>query len=207
MKLYKNTGLKICERVILLFVIFAFFIGMSIFGDDKALGSVVLFDGQQHMSGKGFALPRGLSKFELSTINTFSGSRDLFFDLQFDSGWTGCGWNWTSWNYDAPKTSIKSYSKIIFYISVSPCSIHDITFQLTSATKPGTQDGFGKKVSIFPFIKKRDTYTKIEIDLSKLEGQTLDPAEVWGFNIGVFAGKASNPGRCKMYIDNIELIP
>jgi hypothetical protein len=207
MKLFKYTGLRNGTGVLMLLVNLTLFTGISAFAGGDSYGNLVIFDGQEHKSGKGFALPRGLSKYELSTENTFSGSRVLYFDLQFDSGWTGCGWNWASWNYDAPKVNINDYSKIVFYISVSPCSIYDITFQLTSAAEPGTQDGYGKKVSVFPFIKKRDTYTRIEIDLSELEGATLDSSGVWGFNIGVFAGKASNPGRCRMYIDNIELIP
>jgi len=208
MKLNRIMQKILCGKITFSFLSVAILIlTFSLCGADKAFGSYMIFDGMSHKTGKGYALPRGISKFELSTQNSFSGGRHLTFDLQFNSAWTGCGWNWDSWNYDSDKIDVSKYSKIIFYLSLSPCSINDMTFQLTSATQSGKQDGFGKKVSIFPFIKKRDKYTKIEVDIAKLDGLSLDLSKVWGFNIGVFAGKAANSGKCRIYIDNIELIP
>ena len=176
--------------------------------DPGAFGSRVLFDGEQHKEGKGFALPRGLSKYEVSTLKPFEGERHLFYDLRFDQGWTGCGWNWASWDYSSNKVvNLKDFEAIVFYISLSPCSVSDITFQLTSENVDGQPDGFGKKVSIFPMIKKRDKYIRIIIPIDQLEGFSLDSSKVWGFNLGVFAGKASNAGQCRIYIDKLELLP
>jgi hypothetical protein len=176
--------------------------------EQNVYGSCVLFDGEQHKEGKGFALPRGISKYEVSGIKPFEGEKHLFFDLRFEQGWTGCGWNWASWDYLSKKiVDIKNFKTLELYISVSPCSINDITFQLTSKNISGEPDFFGRKVSIFPMIKKRDKYTHISIPIDKLEGFSLDSEKVWGFNIGVFAGKSSSAGNCRIYIDNIELIP
>ena len=46
----------------------------------------------------------------------------------------------------------------------------------------------------------------IIISLKKLFGVNLNEKEVWGFNLGVFAGKASGNGDCRIFIDQIEFI-
>lgn len=164
---------------------------------------LVLFDGGDVDKGEGFALPRGISKLEVTYKNAHTKKRHISYELKFYNGWTGCGWNWRSWKGQGD--NIKEYKNIVFYINLSPCSLDNLTFQLTSKDKNGGPDGMGKKVAILPAILKRGKYTKITLPLSKLMGGNLNPTSVWGFNIGAFPAKPSKNGRCIILIDQIEL--
>lgn len=177
-----------------------------------AYGKLVIFDGDKVSQGKGFALPRGLSEYSVSYERPFANKTHLSFDLKFDQGWTGCGWNWNAWNGEG--NNIKDFKTLVFYMAVSPCPISDITFQLTSKNKAGGPDGMGPKISLLPGVNKRGKYIKFTIPVEKLIGESLDETSVWGFNIGVFSSKPSKTGTarnnksgsCKIYIDNIEFV-
>lgn len=180
----------------------------------QADGTLVVFDGGDNIQGKGFALPRGISKLEVSYERPKTNKTHLSYELKFLRGWTGGGWNWYAW--DGEGNDISQFNNLVFDIAVFSGRINDITFQLTSKNKSGTPDGMGPKVSLLPFITKRGKYVRMTIPTKKLIGGNLDPQKVWGFNIGVFsaqplksksgksvkAAKSSKP--CRIYLDQIE---
>lgn len=184
----------------ILLTMILFLSSFSTFADS----SLVVFDGTTEGQGEGFALPRGISKLTISYQNPYKNKMHLDFDAKLKGGWAGCGWNWKSWQ--GRGTDISKYKSIAFYINLRPSKISDITFQLTSRNTPGEPDGMGKKVSILPAISKYGKYLKITIPLKKLFGGDLDEKEVWGFNLGVLAGKSSGKGSCRIFIDQIEFI-
>lgn len=196
-------GLRIGQPVNIF--VFLFTVLISILSVDVAAAdnTFVIFDGGDVQSGRGFALPRGISMVEISHQRPHTNKTHLDYKLKFESGWSGCGWNWHSWEGEG--TDIKEYKNFVFYISLSLCNVSDITMQLTSRNKNGGEDGMGPKVSILPAITKRGEYIMISIPLERLCGGTLDETAVWGFNLGVFSGKASDVGDCRIYIDQIEL--
>lgn len=165
---------------------------------------MVVFDGSVKNQGKGFALPSGVSLLGVSHQNSYKNKMHLDFEAKFASGWAGCGWNWKSW--EGHGSDLTEYKSIVFYLALTPSKVSDITFQLTSKNGSGESDGMGRKVSILSAINKRGKYVRITIPLEKLSGGNLDQKEVWGFNLGVFSGKSSGQGDCRIFIDQIEFI-
>lgn len=168
----------------------------------KAQENLIVFDGGDVIKGKGFALPRGISKLEVSYKHPHSNKTHLEFNGKFNLGWSGFGWNWQSWEGDG--TNLNGYKNMVFHISVSPVKITDINIQLVSKNKNGNQDDMGPKVSILPEINTRGKYVKIIIPLVKLFGDNLDKTAVWGFNIGVYTDKKKKSDNCLIFIDQVE---
>jgi len=168
----------------------------------QAQDSLVVFDGSGKTEGKGFALPRGLSKLEESYKRPHTNKKHLEFEGVFSRGWAGFGWNWKGW--EGKGTNLSAYKNMVFHIAVSPFKISDMNIQLTSKNKNGQQDDMGPKVSILPAITKTGKYIKIIIPLKKLFGDNLDKSAVWGFNVGVYRNKTSKASDFRVFIDQIE---
>ncbi|MBN1864620.1 MAG: hypothetical protein JW808_06930 [Victivallales bacterium] len=175
---------------------FAMFASCSAVAD-----SLVVFDGGSVSGGEGFALPSGISKFEVSRQNPFRNAEHLDYDLKISDGWAGGGWNWRSWEGDGD--DISGFSELSFRIRLNTLMLKDLTFQLTSRER-GSHDGMGRKVSVLALIMKRGEYVEVRIPVSSLLGGTLDERAVWGFNVGVFPQADSRSEDCRIQIDMIE---
>ena len=183
-------------------VVFIFFVLCVMSLGLKAQDNLIVFDGSAHTKGKGFALPRGISKLEESYKRPHTNEMHLEFEGAFRHGWTGFGWNWKAWK--GKGTDLSAYKNMVFHIAVSPFKMSDMNIQLTSKNKDGQQDDMGPKVSILPAIIKRGKYIKIIIPLKKLFGDNLDKTAVWGFNIGAYSHKTSKASNFRVFIDQIE---
>jgi hypothetical protein len=165
----------------------------------KAQDRLVVFAGGDKSTGKGFALPRGISKFGVSYRRPHSQKTHLEFEGEFRVKWTGFGWNWKSWEGNG--TDLSGYKNMVFHIALSPVRLTDLNIQLTSKNRDGKQDDMGPKVSILPAILKRGKYVKMVIPLKQLFGGTLDKTAIWGFNIGVYSDNAT---KCRILLDQVE---
>ena len=193
-----------------LLLIFVFvFIGFANFANDK----LVVFDGGGKQEGKSWVHPRGLAKMDVTYQNPFSNKAHLSFDVTFQEGWAGAGWNWASWKEKG--TDLSDYKFLVFRIGLSKSKIEHLFVILTSNNGKGA-DAKGSKVMILPMIGKRNKYIKITIPLEKLNKKDLNIKEVWGINFEVYGvenatdevkkkkTKTKSEKSCKIFIDQIE---
>lgn len=179
----------------LLFTILFFSIGFANFAQSK----LVVFDGGEKKDGKAWVHPRGKAEMKIAYQRPFSNKAHLSFDVRYEGGWAGAGYNWCSWK--GKGTDLTDYKFLVFRIGVSKDPVSNLFVELASSNGKG-HDAKGSKVMILPMIEKRNQYVKIKIPLEKLTGKNLNIKEVWGINFGVH-GKTSE-GECKIFIDQIE---
>ena len=171
------------------------FSGFANYADD----ALVIFDGKDHIDGKSWAHPRGMSKMKVSYQHPYSNDAHLSFKAQIKDGWAGAGWNWCSW--EGTGTDTTAYKYLEFRIGVSKDKIQSLFIQLTSNDGTG-QETKGPKLMILPLIESRGKYIKLKIPLEKLTGDKLDAKNVWGIDFGVHGDDET--GECTIYIDQIE---